>query len=95
MAPPSPDPPVIGTINYLVNNPNISAKDGENGKRRIPPEVLAKIQAILSVPEFVDMGEKNMTVTLKMRTNGLEREECERIRVLDVVLSLRQVEKCR
>ncbi|KAF9448871.1 hypothetical protein P691DRAFT_799834 [Macrolepiota fuliginosa MF-IS2] len=92
---PSHEPPVFGSVSYMVNNPNVSAKDAEDGKKRIPPEVLEKIQAILSVPECVDMSKRNMVVTLRTRSNGLEQEERERIRLLEVNLTLHQVEKCR
>lgn len=94
LAPPSPDPPVFNTVNYLVNNPAISAKE-DNIKKRIPLEVLAKIQTILSAPEYVDVNEKKMDVTLRLKSDGLEQEECERFQLVDISLSLVQTEKCR
>lgn len=93
LLPPSPDPPVFNTVNYLVNNPTISAK--EDKKKRIPPEILAKVQAILSAPEYVDMTEKKLSVMLRLRSEGLEQEERERFQLVDVSLSLVQTEKCR
>lgn len=94
LAPPSLDPPAFNTVNYLVNNPTISAKD-DKIKKRIPPEVLAKIQAILSAPEYVDMNEKTMKVTLRLRSDTLEEDERERFQLTEVSLSLAQTEKCR
>lgn len=94
-APPSVSCPILGTINYQVNSPSISAKGVEKGKKRIPPDVLEKIQVVLSVPEIVDMSEKKVVVTLRMKSNGLDREERQRIRLLDVSLTLNQIEKCR
>lgn len=94
LAPPSLDPPTLNTINYLVNNPATSAK-GDNIKKRVPPEVLAKVQTILSVPEYVDMNEKKMDATLRLRSDGFEQEECERFQLMDISLSLVQIEKCR
>ncbi|KAF5358062.1 hypothetical protein D9756_001358 [Leucocoprinus leucothites] len=94
VAPPSPGSPSIGTINFHVKNPSVSAI-GEKGKRRIPSEVFEKIQVVLSTPEVIDMEKKKMDVTLRLRSNGLEMDERKRIQLVDVNLSLRQHEKCR
>ncbi len=92
LTPPSFDPPVFNTVNYLVNNPTISA---DETKKRIPQEVLAKVQAILSAPEYVDMSKKKVHATLRLRSDGLEQEERERFQLVDVSVTLAQTEKCR
>jgi hypothetical protein len=85
----------LGTVNFQVKNPSISAVGLEEGKQRIPSDVLEKIQVVLSLPEVIDMSKKKVDVTLRMRSNGLNEDERKRIRILDVNLSLRQHEKCR
>jgi hypothetical protein len=94
-APPSLGLLSLGTVNFQVKNLSISSLGVEEGKKRIPPELLDKIQVVLSVPEVVDVDQEKMGVTLRLRSNGLKMEDRRRIRLLDVNLSLRQHEKCR
>ncbi|KXN92280.1 hypothetical protein AN958_08733 [Leucoagaricus sp. SymC.cos] len=93
--PPSLGPPTLGTVNFQVKNPGLTASVVDKGNRRIPSDMLDRIQVVISVPEVVDMNKKQMDVTLRMRSNGLGEEDRQRIRLLSANLGLRQHEKCR
>lgn len=83
------------TINYLVNStPAPSANDSDDNTR-IPPHVLSKIQVIASIPEYVDVRENAMPLTLRLRTKDLCAEECKKLQVTEVVVDVIQQEKCR
>lgn len=84
--------PTLEIINYYVKNPTTSIV---KGKRRMPPEVIEKIQVVLSTPQTIDMDKKEMDVKLCLRSNGLEERIRRSIRLLNVTFDLRQHEKCR
>lgn len=80
------------TINYHVKNPTTSIV---KGRRRMPPEVIEKIQMVLSTPQTIDMDKKEMNIKLYLKSNGLERRVRQSVRLLNVTFDLKQHEKCR
>ena len=82
------------SINYLVNS-HFSAEKPDSSKKRIPTEVLSKIQVLASVPEFVDMKDNSIPITVRLRTKALESDECKRLQVTEIGINLIQQERCR
>jgi hypothetical protein len=72
----------------MIKTPNLHAH-----KSSIPPEVLDKVQVIVTKPEFADLRADVIAVTLRMRTNGLEAKECKRLQVKEVTADIVQKEK--
>lgn len=70
-------------------------QDGAQEQRKFPSDVLENIQVVLSLPEYVDMCQTEMTVSLEVKMNELEEEERRRLQVLDISLTPNQVEICR
>lgn len=94
MSPPQPDVVEPTTLNYLVNSTPASSPD-LSPKERIPSEVLSKIQVLTSVPDYVNVKDNSLPVTLRLRTKDLCEEECQKIQVTEVAIDLIQEEKCR
>ncbi|KAF8912031.1 hypothetical protein CPB84DRAFT_1671293 [Gymnopilus junonius] len=82
------------TLNYLVHSTPASSP-GLLPKDRIPAEVLSKIQVLASVPEYVNVKDNSVPVTLRLRTKDLCEEECQKIQVAEVAVDIIQEEKCR
>ena len=82
------------SINYLVNS-HFSAEKADSSKKRIPTEVLSKIQVLSSVPEFVDVKDNSIPITVRLRTKGLESDECKRLQVTEIGINIIQQERCR
>ncbi|TEB26566.1 hypothetical protein FA13DRAFT_1019838 [Coprinellus micaceus] len=81
-------------INYLVNS-HLSAEKPDSSKKRIPTEVLSKIQVLASIPEFVDVKGSSIPITVRLRTKGLESNECKRLQVTEIGINIIQQERCR
>jgi hypothetical protein len=62
-------------------------------KSSIPSEILEKVQVIVTKPDFADLRADLIAVTLRMRTNGLEAEECKRLQVTEITADIVQKEK--
>ncbi|KAF5315979.1 hypothetical protein D9611_004865 [Ephemerocybe angulata] len=90
--PPHVDRPT-SAINYLVNSQSSSEKDSP--KKRIPSEVLSKIQVLASVPESVDIEDCFIPITVRLRTKDLDGVECKRLQVTDIGINIIQQERCR
>ena len=82
------------SINYLVNAQS-NSHDHQGSKKRIPANVLTKIQVLASVPECVDVVDNSIPLTLRLRTKDLEAEECKRLQVTELGINVLQVERCR
>ncbi|KAF8163527.1 hypothetical protein B0H34DRAFT_795232 [Crassisporium funariophilum] len=82
------------TLNFLVNS-NASSSLNEKEKRRMPVDILNKIQVLTSVPEYVDVNDTSMPLTLRMRTKDMSEEDCKKLQVTDVSVDIVQDEKCR
>ncbi|TFK42358.1 hypothetical protein BDQ12DRAFT_271601 [Crucibulum laeve] len=93
VAPPSVDKPVPPMINFLVNCHASSSKS--EGNKVIPPEVLTKIQVLASVPEYVNLEDESVPLTLRMRTKDMDEEHCKRIQISEIKVDITQKEKCR
>ncbi len=76
--------------NYLVSStPSGSKKD----KNRIPADVLSSIQVLVSVPDYVGLDGKEVSIAIRLRTKDLPEEECMKLQLTDVSLDLVQNEQ--
>lgn len=82
-------------LNYLVNSTATTPPSEARDKPRIPSDVLSKIQVLASVPEYIDIRESAMPLTLRLRTKDLCEDECKKLQVTEVVIDVIQQEKCR
>ncbi|EMD37942.1 hypothetical protein CERSUDRAFT_113084 [Gelatoporia subvermispora B] len=61
----------------------------------IPPEIASGIRVLASVPEFVDIEEGKIPLTLRLRAKGLSAADCRRLRVSEFCVEVEQVEDYR
>ncbi|KAJ2920442.1 hypothetical protein H1R20_g16654, partial [Candolleomyces eurysporus] len=92
--PPHVNRPTTGVVNYLVNSHSPSEKT-DGSKKRIPADVLSKIQVLASVPEDVDVEAKSVPITVRLRTKDLAVAECNRLQVTEVGINIVQQERWR
>jgi len=85
----------LSILNYLVNSTPTAPSNQEADKDRIPLGVLSKIQVLASVPEYLDVNDSVLPLTLRLRTKGLDEEECKKLQVTGVEVDVVQQEKCR
>lgn len=85
------DPKVI---NYLVDSHD-STSASDSSKPRVPVEVLNKIQLLVSVPEYTNVEDRTLPLTLRLRTEDLCEEDCKRLQVTEVAVDILQQERCR
>jgi len=81
------------TLSYLVNTrhpENSSSVEPESG---IPQDVLSKVQVLCSVPEYANMKDSSLPVTIRLRTKNLPEEECKRLQVTDISIDVVQQER--
>ncbi|KAJ2933801.1 hypothetical protein H1R20_g3299, partial [Candolleomyces eurysporus] len=90
--PPHVNRPTTGVVNYLVNSHSPSEKT-DGSKKRIPADVLSKIQVLASVPEDVDVEAKSVPITVRLRTKDLAVAECNRLQVTEVGINIVQQER--
>ena len=83
----------VPTSNYLVNATPSSSKSRDNA--RISPDILCKIQVLASVPEYVNVADSSLPVTLRMRTKDLAEEHCKKLQLTEVSVDILQQEKVR
>jgi hypothetical protein len=81
-------------ITYLVNSPR-SSPNVKTDNLHIPPEILSKIQVLASVPEYVNIDDDSLPITLRLRTQDLEESECKRLQVTMFSVDVTQIEKYR
>lgn len=75
---------------YLVSStPSGSRRD----KNRIPADVLSSIQVLVSVPDYIGMDDKEVSIAVRLRTKDLPEEECIKLQLTDVSLDLVQNEQ--
>ncbi|PFH54147.1 hypothetical protein AMATHDRAFT_437 [Amanita thiersii Skay4041] len=92
VAAPSTEPLIPPVVTYCINALMSSTYSGKNG---IPTEILEKIEVIATVPEFVNVKDSLVPVTVRMRTRGLDAAECKRLQVTEIVTDITQKEKYR
>ena len=85
----------IPILNYLVNSTPTAPSNQETDKDRIPLDVLSRIQVLASVPEYLDVNDSVLPLTLRLRTKDLDEEECKKLQVTEVEVDVVQQEKCR
>ncbi|KAM6500325.1 hypothetical protein JOM56_003339 [Amanita muscaria] len=88
-------PPSDAPFRLRSNAFGVSTPTPQSSKASTPSEVLEKIQAIVAVPEFANMDADGIPITLRMRTNGLEAAECQRLQVKEITADIVQKEKYR
>jgi len=89
--PPKAEAVEVPKINYLVN----SSLSGTKDDNRIPAEVLASIQVLVSVPEYVDLKGKEVPLSIRLRTKNLCEEECNKVQLTATSLDITQHEEFR
>ena len=82
-------------LNFLVNSTPTTPSKQAADQDRIPLGVLCKIQVLASVPEYLDVDENALPLTLRLRTKGLDEEECKKLQVTEVEVDIIQQEKCQ
>jgi hypothetical protein len=83
----------IPNINYLVNS-GLSSTERDD-KDRIPRQVLAGIQILVSVPEYVDVKGSEVSLSIRLRSKNLCEEECNRLQLTATGLDIVQYEQFR
>lgn len=78
--------------NYLVSSTLSGMK---RDKQKIPADVLSSIQVLVSVPGYIDVNDKDVSMAIRLRTKDLPEEECVRLQLTDVSLDLVQTEQYR
>jgi hypothetical protein len=81
-------------INYLVDS-HYSTSTSVSSKPRVPVEVINKIKLLVSVPEYTNVKDCTLPLTLRLRTKDLCEEDCKRLKVTEVAVNILQREKCR
>ncbi|KAF5389880.1 hypothetical protein D9757_003575 [Collybiopsis confluens] len=78
------------TVTYLLKH--ITAQEP---KSDIPSDVMSKIQILASVAKYTDIEDGKVSLTLRLRTNNLAAEECQRLQLLGFRVDVQQSDKCR
>lgn len=92
---PRVDTPVPKVINYLVDSHDLTSTTSIPNKPRVPAEVLNKMQLLVSVPEYANVKDSTLPLTIRLRTKDLCEEDCKRLQVTEVAVDIQQREKCR
>src|ERR1700761_3376105 len=90
---PPTDEPTTPTcfVNYLLNP---STQTLDTGLSTLP-QILSKIQVVVSVPKYVDVCDSSLSFTLRLRTKDLEEADCKRLQVTKFAVDVAQEERCR
>ncbi|KAF9077128.1 hypothetical protein BDP27DRAFT_1379556 [Rhodocollybia butyracea] len=88
---PSEDETPVTVNTYLLTHAPIVASD----EPQIPLNVLSKVRVLGTIPEYFDLDQKVVPLTLRVRTKDLCREECERLQLLGFRVDVLQKDKCR
>ncbi|KIK59534.1 hypothetical protein GYMLUDRAFT_245213 [Collybiopsis luxurians FD-317 M1] len=87
---PNEEPTPVSTVTYLLKHMPSQYTECE-----IPSDVISKIQILASVPDYIDMEAKKLTLTLRLRANDLSAEDCQRLQLLGFRVDIQQKDKCR
>ncbi|KAF8921021.1 hypothetical protein CPB85DRAFT_298788 [Mucidula mucida] len=77
---------------FLVNS-KLATSGGEG--LHIPQSVLSKIQVVACVPEYIDVKSGSVALTIRLRSQGLDDEHCQRLQLNAFTMDVVQREKCR
>ncbi|KAK0210989.1 hypothetical protein DFS33DRAFT_1406881 [Desarmillaria ectypa] len=88
------DPTEVPRTTFLVNSKTTPPKRNED-RPRIPQEIISKLQILASIPEYLDVHEDAVDLTLRMRANGLEEEQCKKLQLSAFAVNVLQREKYR
>lgn len=91
--PPSTDVTEVPPTTYLVRS-KIIASQAEDSLQ-IPADVIEKLQILASVPEYVNVDDDALALTLRLRTKGLDETRCKSLRLLQFGVDVVQKDKCR
>ncbi|KAF8637414.1 hypothetical protein AX17_002909 [Amanita inopinata Kibby_2008] len=92
IAPLSNGPIIFHNLHYLIKTPQSAPQPRKTG---IPAEILEKIKVIATLPESANMEDEEISVTLRMRTEGLDDTQCRRLQVKEISSNIIQNEKYR
>jgi hypothetical protein len=70
-------------------------ENSDHRRLKIPKDVLSHIKVMATVPELADIHGKVLPVTVRIRTEKLAKEECRRIRLVEVSADIKQRETYR
>ncbi|KAI5899540.1 uncharacterized protein SCHCODRAFT_02605416 [Schizophyllum commune H4-8] len=79
------------TATYVVPTPQCE----QGSAPAVPDDIIKAIQTLVSVPEFVDVEEETLNATLRLRTKGLDREQCKRLQIPSFSVDVEQSETFR
>lgn len=91
--PPSTDVSEVPPTTYLVRS-KIIASHAEDALQ-IPADVIEKLQILASIPEYVDVNDDTLALTLRLRTKGLDETRCKSLRLVQFGVDVVQKDKCR
>ncbi|KZT09743.1 uncharacterized protein LAESUDRAFT_810707 [Laetiporus sulphureus 93-53] len=80
------------TVDYTVYADQNSNVDTSSG---VPFEVVSKVRALISVPDYVDVNDTSFPLCLRLRTKDLPEHDCKRLRVTGFSLDIEQIEQYR
>lgn len=86
---PSPGP---STISYVIKSKSIKP---QGGSTRIPDNVIQALNIVATVPSFIDVKSHQLETALRLRTEGLDSELCQRLRLNGFSVDVIQGDKCR
>ena len=74
----------------------MATKEGQNvGEKSIAHELLTKVRVQVSVPQCVGTAEESLPFSIRLRTEGISRDECAKLRVTSFAVSVEQNEQYR
>ncbi|TFY82985.1 hypothetical protein EWM64_g1020, partial [Hericium alpestre] len=82
-------------INYRVAATPEEAQAPRDPATSIPLDVLSKIQVLASVPQHIDMGQKDFAFSLRLRAPELAESETAKVRITEFSVEIDQQEKFR
>ena len=94
ISPPKPEITVPSNLNYSVDSTLSTQSKPDGDKERIPLGVLSKIRVLASVPEYLDVEDNALPLTMRLRTQDLAEDECKKLQVTEVKVDIVQKEKC-
>lgn len=88
---PSSSQSLFPMANYCIRVEPESASDAPT----IPPEIVSKIQVLASVPEHLATDDTSLPFNIRLRTNGLDEDDCKRLRLSNFSVDVHQIERYR
>jgi hypothetical protein len=90
--PPSESPPTPSTIGYVIKSKHVKP---QGGSTIIPDNIIKALNIVATVPSFIDIKSQQFETALRLRTEGLDSELCQRLRLNGFSVDVIQGDKCR